>query len=122
VRGQLEGVVGGHHFSIIIPDAKLVAQTPARSTWRLASGEATVSDDGPPTADSKFVIARSPRTLVRSDAEAGVIVVTELAREHAGRVITCVYSETVDDPESPRAKAARNHGLAACQSLRVDPR
>lgn len=111
----------GHHFTITIADAKLVAQRPDRWTWRVANGEATVSDDGPRTAESQYLIARSPRTIVRGDGDI-IQVITELARDFDGRIFSCVYSETVDDPDSPRGMAARARGLAACQSLHVDQR
>jgi len=122
-RGQVDGTVGGHHVSLAIGGGELVAQRPDRLTWRLTgelTGEASVSDDGPRTAETPILVARSPRTIVRADG--GIKVITEVVREHEGRVFACVYSEIVDDPESPRGQAARARGVAACTSLRVDPR
>jgi len=120
-RGQHDGTVGGHHVSITIAGGELAAQRPERMTWRLtgeASGEASVSDNGPRTAETAILVARSPRTIVRADG--GIKVITEVVRECDGRMFACVYSETVDDPGSPRGQAARARGVAACTSLRVD--
>jgi len=117
---ERDGIVGDHHVSIVIPNAQLAAQAKDRITWRVADGgEATVSDDGPRTAETRFLVARSPRTIVRSDG--GFRVVTEVVRECDGRVFGCIYTETVTDPESPAGQAARDRGVAACSSLRVDP-
>ena len=116
---ERDAVVGDHHVAIVIPNAQLAAQAKDRITWRVPAGEATVSDDGPRTTDTKFLVARSPRTIVRSDG--GFHVVTEVVRECDGRVFGCVYTETVADPESPAGHAARDRGVAACGSLRVDP-
>jgi len=108
---ERDAVVGDHHVSITIPQAEVAAQTKDRITWRVPAGEATVSDDGPQTGETKFLIARSPRTIVRSDG--GFHVVTEVVRECDGRVFGCVYTETVADPESPAGHAARDRGVAA---------
>src|SRR6266498_2544471 len=86
---QRDGIVGEHHVSIVIPNAQLASQTKDRITWRVPSGEATVSDEGPRTADTRFQVARSPRTIVRADH--GFHVVTDVVREHDGRVFGCVY-------------------------------
>src|SRR5512138_2104578 len=70
-----EGTIGHHHFAIAIAGAELVKQTPSLWRWRVPGGEITVSDSGAPTEATKFQVARSPRTIVRSDR--GYHVITE---------------------------------------------
>lgn len=117
---RFDGRIGGRRFVISIANAELVTHTQTLWRWRVPSGEVTVTDAGAPTEATKFQVARSPRTIVRSDRDFRVI--TEVVISAGGRVFDCVYQELVAEPESPEGRAATERGIAACSSFHVEPR
>jgi hypothetical protein len=115
-----EGTLGGHYFTITLEGGELAKQDARTWQWRLPGGEATVADHGAATDQTKFLVQRSPRTIVRIDG--GYHVITEVVLDVGGREFGCSYHQRVADPDGPEGKAAAERGVATCTSFRVDPR
>jgi hypothetical protein len=117
---RFEGTISGHRFSITIAGGKLSTRDRSAYAWDAQGARVTLQDSGPIADETRHLVARSPRTIVRDHD--GVWVVTEVVTTAAGRVFTCLYQQPItrDDGalESSQAKA---RGIAACTSLRVEP-
>jgi hypothetical protein len=118
-EGVFEGTISGHHFSITIPEGKLANAERGAYTWHVGSGRLAVQDSGPIADETKFLVARSPRTIVRDND--GLWIVTEVVKTAGGRVFTCLHQQTIARDGSVEAKQAAARGVAACSSLVVDP-
>jgi hypothetical protein len=119
-RGRFEGTISGHHFSIEIADGKLVASDPSSYAWSVGGGRLSLQDSGPIAEETRFLVARSPRTIVRESD--GTWVVTEVVTTAGGRAFTCLHQRPVA-AIGPRfeAREVAAQGIAACSSLRIDP-
>lgn len=115
---RFEGTLSGHHFSIAIAHGKLVGTDRSAYTWQMEGGRVVVSDSGPIAEETKFLVERSPRTIVRGSD--GLWIVTEVVTTSGGRAFTCLYSEPITRDGSVEAKRAAARGVAACTSLKVD--
>jgi hypothetical protein len=116
---HFEGVISGHHFSITIEHGKLAASDKSSYAWTAGSGRVVVSDSGPIAEETKFLVERSPRTIVRGSD--GLWVVTEVVTTAGGRAFTCLHQQPIARDGTLEAKQATARGVAACTSLRVDP-
>ena len=114
-----EGTIGGHHFAIEIAGGKLIGADRAAYTFEVGDGRVVVEDSGPVADDTRYQVARSPRTIVR--ASDGLWIVTERVTTAGSRVFTCLHQQPIVRDGSPEAKRAAARGVAACTSLRVDP-
>ena len=117
--GTFEGTISGHHFTIAIEDGKLANAERGAYTWTVGSGRLVVQDSGPIADETRHLVARSPRTIVR-DSD-GLWVVTELVTTAGGRAFTCLHQQTIARDGTLEAKQVAARGVAACRSLRVDP-
>lgn len=116
---HFEGVINGHHFSITIEKGKLASSDKSSYAWNVGSGRVVVSDSGPIAEETKFLVERSPRTIVRGSD--GLWVVTEVVTTAGGRMFTCLHQQPIARDGTLEAKQATARGVAACTSLRVDP-
>jgi hypothetical protein len=83
---HFEGVISGHHFTITIERGKLASSDRSAYAWTIGTGRLTVSDSGPIAEETKFLVERSPRTIVRGSD--GLWVVTEVVTTAGGRAFT----------------------------------
>ncbi|HEU0034490.1 MAG TPA: hypothetical protein VFQ53_27895 [Kofleriaceae bacterium] len=119
VDDKFSGTLSGHAFEIAIADGKLETARRDTWTWRAGSGKVTLSDSGPVTPETHFLVERSPRTIVR-DSD-GLWVVTEVVRTAGGRVFTCLYRQAIESESTLELNLAKQRGVAACGSLVLDP-
>lgn len=112
--------MSGHHFTITIARGKLTSSDRTAYTWSVDRGRLVVSDSGPIAEETRYLVERSPRTIVRGSD--GLWVVTEVVTTSGGRVFTCLHQEPISMVGTMEAKQAAARGAAACSSLRVDPR
>jgi hypothetical protein len=117
---HFEGTLSGHRFTITIARGKLTASDRTAYTWSVDRGRLVVSDSGPIAEETRYLVERSPRTIVRGSD--GLWVVTEVVTTSGGRVFTCLHQEPIAMAGSAEAKQAAARGVAACSSLRVDPK
>jgi len=117
---RFEGRLSGHHFSITIARAKLTSSDRTAYTWSVDGGRLVVSDSGPIAEETRYLVERSPRTIVRGSD--GLWVVTEVVTTSGGRVFTCLHQQPIAKDGTMEAKQAAARGVAACSSLRVDPK
>ena len=115
---QFEGSLSGHHFSITIAHGKLASSDRTQYAWTVDGGRVVVSDSGPIADETKFLVERSPRTIVRGSD--GLWVVTEVVTTAGGRAFTCLHQEPITRDGTPLAKQAAARGIAACTSLKVE--
>ncbi|MBS1124208.1 MAG: hypothetical protein H6Q90_6436 [Deltaproteobacteria bacterium] len=115
--GRFEGTIGTHAFSIVIDGGKLTSADRTAWTWQVGNGRVVLVDAGPIDDQTHFLVARSPRTIMRSSD--GLWVVTEVVTTAGGRVFTCLHQQTVAKDGTAEAREARAIGVAACGSLRV---
>ncbi len=116
---RFEGTLGTHAFSITVDRAKLVSADRTSWIWQVGSGRLVVQDAGPIDGQTHFLVARSPRTIMR-DSD-GLWVVTEVVTTAGGRAFTCLHQQTVAKDGTAEAQAVAARGIAACSSLRVAP-
>jgi hypothetical protein len=116
---HFEGVISGHHFTITIEKGKLASSDKSSYAWTAGTGRVVVSDSGPIAEETKFLVERSPRTIVRGSD--GFWVVTEVVTTAGGRAFTCLHQQPIARDGTLEAKQATARGVAACTSLRVDP-
>ncbi|MEO8705203.1 MAG: hypothetical protein ABI867_34475 [Kofleriaceae bacterium] len=116
---MFEGTISGHHFSIAIAGGTLIDASRGAYTYSVGTGRLVVQDSGQIADETRYLVARSPRTIVRESD--GLWVVTEVVTTAAGRVFTCLHQQTIARDGTDEAKAAAARGVAACTSLRVDP-
>ena len=117
--GRFEGVIGGHQFSIVIDGGKVTSSDRSMWTWRVGPGRLVLQDTGPITEDTRYLVARSPRTIVRGNE--GMWLVTEVVTTAGGHMFTCLHQQVIDEDGSAGAKLASARGTAACTSLHVAP-
>ncbi len=117
---RYEGTLSGHRFTISIPRGKLTSHDRTAYTWGVDSGRLVVSDSGLIAEETRYLVERSPRTIVRGSD--GLWVVTEVVTTSGGRVFTCLHQEPITKDGTVEAKQAAARGVAACGSLRVDPK
>jgi len=117
--GTFQGTISGHHFSIKIDGGKLASVDRSAYAWSVGSGRLVVQDAGPIAGETRFLVARSPRTIMRDHD--GLWVVTEVVTTAGGRVFTCLHQQTVARDGTLESRQATARGVAACTSLRVDP-
>jgi hypothetical protein len=117
---RFEGTLSGHHFTITIARGKLTSSDRTAYTWSVDHGRLVVSDSGPIAEETRYLVERSPRTIVRGSD--GLWVVTEVVTTSGGRVFTCLHQEPIALVGTLEAKQAAARGVAACSSLRVDPK
>jgi hypothetical protein len=115
---RFEGTLSGHHFTISIARGKLAGSDRTQYTWTLDHGRVVVSDSGPIAEETRYLVERSPRTIVRGSD--GLWVVTEVVTTAGGRVFTCLHQEPITKDGTVEAKQAAARGVAACTSLKVD--
>jgi hypothetical protein len=115
---RFEGTLSGHHFSITIARGKPVSADRTQYAWTVDSGRLVVSDSGPIAEQTKFLVERSPRTIVRGSD--GLWVVTEVVTTAGGRMFTCLHQEPITRDGTLEAKQAAARGVAACTSLEVE--
>lgn len=118
-ESRFTGAVAGHRFTITIDGGRVTSAGPDTWTWAVGAGEVSVQELGAADADTRFLVERSPRTIVRGGRELSIS--TEVVLVAGGRVFRCAHEERIDDPDSPAARAAAERGVAACTSLRVEP-
>lgn len=114
---RFEGVLSGHEFSITIARGKLIGSDRTAYTWSLDRGRVVVSDSGPIAEETRYLVERSPRTIVRGSD--GLWVVTEVVTTAGGRAFTCLHQEPIAKDGTVEAKQAAARGVAACSSLQV---
>ena len=78
-----------------------------------------VSDSGPVAEETRYLVERSPRTIVRGSD--GVWVLTEVVTTAGGRAFTCLHQQPIEKSGSAEEKQAAARGVAACGSFKVDP-
>ena len=118
-EGTFEGTISGHHFTIAIAGGKLVDADRGAYTFGVGTGRVVVQDSGPINDETRHLVARSPRTIVRKSD--GLWIVTEVVTIAGGRTFTCLHQETIARDGSAEAQRAAARGVTACASLRVDP-
>lgn len=118
-ESRFAGTVAGHRFTIAVDGGEVLRRGPEVWTWKLGAGEVSIEEIGAADADTRFLVERSPRTIVRGDA--GFSIFTEVVLVAGGRAFRCAHEERVDDPDSPAARATVERGIAACASLRIEP-
>ncbi len=118
-ESRFSGTVAGHRFTITIDGGRVLRAGPDAWSWAIGAGEVSIQELGAADGGTQFLVERSPRTIVRGDAE--LSIVTEVVLVAGGRAFRCAHEERVDDPDSPAGKAALERGVAACTSLRVEP-
>ena len=118
-QSRFAGTLAGKKFTIAIEGGQVVSSGADAWTWKQGAGEVAIQEVGPADADTHFLVARSPRTIVRGDD--GFSILTEVVLVSGGRVFRCTHEERVGDPDSPAAKAVVERGVTACSSLRVEP-
>ena len=116
---KLEGNISGHHISITIAEGRLAHADRGEYTWHVGKGRLVVSDSGPIADETRYLVERSPRTIVRDND--GLWIVTEVVTTAGGRVFTCLHQQTVARDGTVESKEAAARGVAACMSLKVDP-
>lgn len=116
---MFEGTISGHHFSIAIAEGRLVDANRGAYTYAAGTGRLVVQDSGQIADETRYLVARSPRTIVRESD--GLWVVTEVVTTAGGRVFTCLHQQTIARDGTIEAKQAAARGVSACTSLRVDP-
>jgi hypothetical protein len=116
---RFSGTVAGHRFTIVVDGGRVLRGGPEAWAWRLGAGEVSIEEIGAADADTRFLVERSPRTIVRGDS--GFSIFTEVVVVAGGRAFRCAHEERVDDPDSPAARATVDRGIAACTSLRIEP-
>jgi hypothetical protein len=118
---HFEGVISNHRFTITIAGehVKLASSDRSAYAWTVGTGRLAVSDSGPIAQETKFLVERSPRTIVRGSD--GLWVVTEVVTTAGGRMFTCLHQQPIARDGTLEAKQAAARGVAACSSLRVDP-
>lgn len=122
VRGEIdrfEGTISGHHFSIAIAGGKLVSSDRSAYAWDAVGGRITLQDSGPIADETRHLVARSPRTIIRE--QDGMWVVTEVVTTVRGRVFTCLHQQPVPRDTALETQQAKLRGIAACTSLHLDP-
>lgn len=117
---RFEGTLSGHHFTITIARGQLTSADRTAYQWSVDGGRVVVSDSGPIAEETRYLVERSPRTIVRGSD--GTWVVTEVVTTAGGRVFTCLHQQPIEKDGSVEAKQAAARGVAACGSLRVDPK
>lgn len=117
---RFEGVLSGHHFSITIARGQLTSADRTSYAWSVDGGRLVVSDSGPIAEETRYLVERSPRTIVR--ASDGLWVVTEVVTTAGGRVFSCLHQQPVTKSGTVEEKQAAARGVAACGSLRVEPK
>lgn len=118
-ESRFAGTVAGHRFTIAVDGGKVLRGGPEVWTWKLGAGEVSVEEIGAADADTRFLVERSPRTIVRGDD--GFSIFTEVVLVAGGRAFRCAHEERVGDPDSPAARETVERGIAACASLRIEP-
>jgi hypothetical protein len=118
-ESRFSGTIAGHRFTITVDGGRVTRAEPDGWRCALGAGEVSVQEIGAADADTRFLVERSPRTIVRGDRELSVF--TEVVLVAGGRVFRCAHEEPVEDPDSPAGKAAVERGVVACASLRVEP-
>lgn len=113
-------MLSGHHFTITIARGQLTSAERTSYTWSVDGGRLVVSDAGPIAGETRYLVERSPRTIVR--ASDGLWVVTEVVTTAGGRVFTCLHQQPIEKSGTGEEKVAAARGVAACTSLRVEPR
>ncbi len=116
---RFEGTLSGHHFSITIPRGQLTSADRTSYAWSVDGGRLSVSDSGPIAEETRYLVERSPRTIVR--ASDGLWVVTEVVTTAGGRVFTCLHQLPITTSRTEEKQAAAR-GVATCGSLRVEPK
>ena len=116
---RFEGTISGHRFTITIAGGRVTASDPSAYAWSAGLAEVTLQDSGPIAEETRHLVARSPRTIVRDHD--GVRIVTEVVTTAAGRAFTCLYQQPVGRDGSFEAQQAKARGIAACSSLKVAP-
>ncbi len=116
---HFEGTLGAHQFSIVVDGGKVTSADRTTWTWQVGSGRLVLQEAGPIDDQTHFLVARSPRTIMRNSD--GLWVVTEVVKTAGGRVFTCLHQQTVAQDGTAEAKEAAARGVAACGSLRVAP-
>jgi hypothetical protein len=116
---RFEGTLGTHAFSIVVGGGKVTSADRTSWTWQVGSGRLVVQEAGPVDDQTHFLVARSPRTIMRNSD--GLWVVTEVVTTAGGRVFTCLHQQTVAQDGTAEAREAAARGVAACGSLRVAP-
>lgn len=118
-ESRFAGTLAGHRFTITVEGGQATGSSPEQWSWSVGAGHVAIQEIGEADADTRFLVARSPRTIVRG--EDGFTMVTEVVLVAGGRAFRCTHEERVADPDSPDAKDAVERGIAACSSLRVEP-
>jgi len=118
-ESRFSGTVAGHRFTIAVDGGRVLRGGPEAWAWKLGAGEVSIEEIGAADADTRFLVERSPRTIVRGDS--GFSIFTEVVVVAGGRAFRCAHEERVDDPDSPAARATVDRGIAACTSLRIEP-
>jgi hypothetical protein len=117
---RFEGTLSGHHFTISIARAQLTSADRTSYVWSVDGGRVVVSDTGVIGEETRYLVERSPRTIVR--ASDGLWVVTEVVTTAGGRVFTCLHQQPIEKSGTMEEKQAAARGVAACTSLKVDPK
>ena len=117
---RFEGTLSGHHFSISIARGQLTSADRTSYTWSVDGGRLVVSDSGPIAEETRYLVERSPRTIVRGSD--GLWVVTEVVTTAGGRVFTCLHQQPFQHDNTVEEKQAAARGVASCGSLRVEPK
>jgi hypothetical protein len=118
-QDRFEGTISGHRFTITIAGGKIAARDRNAYTWDVQGARVTLQDSGPIADETRHLVARSPRTIVRD--QDGLWVVTEVVTTAAGRVFTCLYHQPVTRDGAFESSQAKSRGIAACTSLKVEP-
>ena len=118
-ESRFAGTVAGHRFSIAVEGGRVLRGGPDAWAWQVGAGEVSIEEIGAAGADTRFLVERSPRTIVRGDG--GFSIFTEVVLVAGGRAFRCAHEERVDDPDSPAARTTVERGVTACTSLRIEP-
>lgn len=116
-RDVFEGTISGHPFTIAIPDGKLASSNASAYAWHAGAGTVELADSGPIDEQTRHLVARSPRTIMRDND--GLWVVTEVVTTAGGRTFTCLHRQPVERADSLEAQQATARGVAACTSLAI---
>lgn len=118
---RFEGVISGIHFAIRIGNAKLIEAQPHSYAWLAGvarDSRVTLQDSGPIADETRYLVARSPRTIVRDDD--GIWVVTEVVTTARGRVFTCLHEQPINRQAVQQTEILKARGVATCRTLELD--
>ena len=115
---RFEGTLAGYHFSIEIPHGKLASADTTAYAWTEGEGRVTLSA-GPIEDETKYLVDRSPRTIVRGSD--GLWVVTEVVKTAGKRAFSCLHQEPIHRDGTSEARRAAARGVATCTSLQIEP-